>query len=286
MSLINSSFPNLKGQALWSDQDNTILYAYGGAGLGTTSVDGGESDVDPPRLTDGAYIDAPDIQAAYWLGGYQSSDTSPLYDDDTKRILVYMGGEVPSIAKGANATLGSDHIQVYDIAQDKWYNRSTTGTVASRTQFCAAVVHDESSSSYQIYGRLAWAINSSAGCYSEPVFLYDALSEVDRTEFDPSLSSYSIPFSTSNDIKESPYPSTWADPALKSLFVSNTSTASTPTPSPSASNSTNKGAIAGGVVGGVAGVAAIVALISLFLFRRRKQSQAAAYQQQTAKEEP
>ena len=67
MSLINSSFPTLKGQALWSDQDNTTLYAYGGAGLGTTSVDGGiwtyditskswgveESDVDPPRLTDG-----------------------------------------------------------------------------------------------------------------------------------------------------------------------------------------------------------------------------------------
>ena len=93
-----------------------------------------------------AYTDAPDVQAAFWLGGYQSSDTSPLYDDDTKSysdkmyqlntttgqftmldspytaveqgalvflpfgdegILVFMGGEVPSIAKGANATLSS-----------------------------------------------------------------------------------------------------------------------------------------------------------------------------------
>lgn len=93
-----------------------------------------------------AYTDAPDIQAAFWLGGYQSSDTSPLYDDDTKSYsdkmyqlntttgqftmldppytaveqgalvflpfgdegsLVFMGGEVPSIAKGANATLSS-----------------------------------------------------------------------------------------------------------------------------------------------------------------------------------
>jgi hypothetical protein len=40
---------------------------------------------------------------------------------------------------------------VYDIAGAKWYNQSTTGTVASRTQFCASVQHDESSSSYQIY---------------------------------------------------------------------------------------------------------------------------------------
>lgn len=37
-------------------------------------------------------------------------------------------------------------------------------------------------------GRLAWAIDSKAGCYSEPVFLYDAVSEVDRTEFDVRLS--------------------------------------------------------------------------------------------------
>ena len=37
-------------------------------------------------------------------------------------------------------------------------------------------------------GRLAWAIDSKAGCYSEPVFLYDAVSEVDRTEFDVCLS--------------------------------------------------------------------------------------------------
>lgn len=40
---------------------------------------------------------------------------------------------------------------MYDIAEAKWYNQSTMGTVASRTQFCASVQHDESSSSYQIY---------------------------------------------------------------------------------------------------------------------------------------
>lgn len=44
-----------------------------------------------------------------------------------------------------------NYVQVYDIAGAKWYNQSTTGTVASRTQFCASVQHDESSSSYQIY---------------------------------------------------------------------------------------------------------------------------------------
>lgn len=105
------------------------------------------------------------------------------------------------------------------------------------------------------------------------------------------MSSYSIPSSTSNDIKESPYPSTWADPALKSLFVSNnTSTASstptTPSSGASASHSANKGAIAGGVVGGVVGVSVIVALVVLFLLRRRKQHQTAVYQQQTAESRP
>lgn len=101
----------------------------------------------------------------------------------------------------------------------------------------------------------------------------------------PSLSSYSIPSSLSNDIKESPYPSAWADPALKSLFFSNdTSTAPTPSSGASASHSANKGAIAGGVVGGVAGVSVIVALIVLFLLRRRKQHQTAVYQQQQTTE--
>lgn len=105
----------------------------------------------------------------------------------------------------------------------------------------------------------------------------------------PSLSSYSIPSSSSNDIKESPYPSAWADPALNALFASNnTSTASstptTPSSGSSASHSANKGAIAGGIVGGVVGVSVIVALIVLFLLRRRKQAQTAVYQQQQTTE--
>ncbi|KAJ5357420.1 hypothetical protein N7541_004578 [Penicillium brevicompactum] len=149
--------------------------------------------IQPTRLEYGVYTNAPAIQAGYWIGGYQGSGTTVSITDSTKDyatgliqlntttgmytsldgpyeaveegslsyvpvgdmgILVYIGGDVPSIKDGINATMSSnswDHVQVYDIAGAKWYNQSTTGTAASRTQFCASVQHDESSSSYQIY---------------------------------------------------------------------------------------------------------------------------------------
>lgn len=89
---------------------------------------------------------APDIQAAFWIGGYRGSGTTSTITDSTEDyvggmvqlntttgqytsltgpydavqegslsyipvgdmgILVYMGGEVPSIADGINATLTS-----------------------------------------------------------------------------------------------------------------------------------------------------------------------------------
>ncbi|KAE8364249.1 hypothetical protein BDV27DRAFT_157979 [Aspergillus caelatus] len=123
-------------------------------------------------------------------------------------------------------------------------------------------------------GRLAWAVDSGAGCYDMPAFIYDAQSEVIRAQFDPGLSAYSVPSATADDIKSSPYPSTWADPALKSLFEktddSANSTDARPEPSSSASNSSTEiGAIVGGVVGGIAGVAIILAIIFFILRKRR-----------------
>lgn len=93
-----------------------------------------------------ADTNAPDIQAAYWVGGYQDSDTTVTITDSTEvfstemiqlntttgeytsldppfpavqegslsylpvgelGILVYIGGEVPSIPDGVNVTLTS-----------------------------------------------------------------------------------------------------------------------------------------------------------------------------------
>ncbi|KAE8422773.1 hypothetical protein BDV36DRAFT_309790 [Aspergillus pseudocaelatus] len=386
MSLIDSKVPKIKGQALWSNQDNTTLFTYGGNSLDVTSADQGlwtytiadgswklqQTSIQPVRLQGGAYANAPEVQAAYWVGGFQNSDTTPAITDSTvnyatgmiqfntttgtltqldapftpvqqgalvylpvggKGILVFVGGEVPSIKDGINASLTPNpwnYAWVYDIAGNKWYNQTTTGSVASRTQFCAVVEQDLSTSTYQIYviggadykseesltdvsylsipsfkwfqagplnkprmtlvcqaygrqifgvgGRLAWAVDSGAGCYDMPAFIYDAQSEVIRTQFDPGLSAYSVPSATANDIKSSPYPSTWADPALKSLFEktdnSTNSTDAQPEPSSSASNSsTEVGAIVGGVVGGIAGVAIILAIIFFILRKRRRDSQ-------------
>lgn len=102
----------------------------------------------------------------------------------------------------------------------------------------------------------------------------------------PALSSYSLSSSTASDIKESPYPSAWADPALKNLFVSKTATSPKPTtsqpPKDNTTHAVNKGAIAGGVVGGVVGVALIVALLWLSITRNRRRKQSKAKEAQVA----
>ncbi|KAF9894833.1 hypothetical protein FE257_004454 [Aspergillus nanangensis] len=388
MSLVDSSVPKLKDQALWSDKANTTLYSYGGRGASDTSADEGlwtytiknqewklqQASIKPVRLVGGAYTNAPDIQAAYWLGGYQSSDTTLSITDKTvdyaagmiqfntttgvftqldapftpvqqgalvyipvgeQGILVYVGGEVPSVQEGINATLTPnawDYVQVYDIAADKWYKQTTTSSVSSRTEFCAVVEKDPSSSSYQVYviggadfrsndvlydvsylsipsfkwyragsldegrmsltcapygrqifgigGRLAWADDSEAGCYDMPAFVYDSVSEVVREEFDPALSIYSVPSATADDIHDSPYPASWADPALASLFISPTNSTNS-TGSASKENKdtgVNKGPIIGGVVGGVVGALMLLALIFAFIwYRRRKGKRQGGY---------
>ena len=142
-------------------------------------------------------------------------------------------------------------------------------------------------------GRLAWANDQKAGCYDVPAFIYDAQSQTNRSDFDvsyiltvqymyfqvlftntcgqPTLSSYSLPDSTVQDVKKSPFPSSWADPALERLFVTKKSTNSSDTTMPQ--HSTNVGAIAGGVVGGVVGIALVLIAIYIVLQRRGKGAQ-------------
>ncbi|KAL4814748.1 hypothetical protein BDW67DRAFT_165117 [Aspergillus spinulosporus] len=333
------------------------------------------SSVKPVRLVDGAYVNVPELQAAYWLGGYQSRDTTPSITDDTKTyatgmiqfntttevytlldapfmpvqqgalvylptlyrgVLLYFGGEVPSVQDGIDAQLSPnswDYVYVYDIANQTWYNQTTTGKVAPRTQFCASVVHQPGTDSWQIYviggadfdtkevmtdvsylsipsfkwysaaglskgrmshtcqtygrqiigigGRQAWANDAAAGCYDAPAFLYDAQSEVVRTDFDPSLSTYSIPSATADDIAASPVPSSYDNITMSLLF----SRPINSTSAPDVRKPVNKKAIAGGVVGGVCGAAIVVGLIWFFI-RRRQRARNGALEQNTGKLEP
>lgn len=89
-------------------------------------------------------------------------------------LLVFIGGDTPSVKDGTDAKLYAvsivqsrrpqetaannalfqnswDSVQVYDISAQKWYNQTTTGQVMSRTQFCATVHYDAAMSSYAIY---------------------------------------------------------------------------------------------------------------------------------------
>ncbi|KAF4769582.1 hypothetical protein HAV15_011346 [Penicillium sp. str.  len=336
MAKIDTDVPKIKDMAVWSNAENSTLYQYGGRFLeNITSEDTiwtyttkdrswskQDGTIQPSRLEYGVYTNAPAIQAGFWIGGYRASvhssrwaldgpyeaveEGSLSYVPVGDKGIVYIGGDVPSIKDGINVTMSA----------------STMGTVASRTQFCASVQHDESSSSYQIYvlggadlkskdtildvslgigGRLAWAEDGQAGCYDAPAFIYDAQSEVTRSSFDvstlssskssskliaeqPTLSSFSLSSSTASDIKTSPSPSSWADPALKTLFGKSAATTSTTANNKPSSTSepqeintsgqSTKGAIAGGVVGGVAGLALIIGLLWFFVARNKKQKNA------------
>ena len=99
--------------------------------------------------------------------------------------------------------------------------------------------------------------------------------QTNRVLHQRSLSPYVLPSSTSRDINESPYPSLWADPALKTLFVTTTnSTNNNRTDSTSAgdssSTSAKKAAIGGGVAGGVVGAALIIGLLWYVTSRRQQ----------------
>ncbi|KAJ5937351.1 hypothetical protein N7454_004651 [Penicillium verhagenii] len=383
MTIVNDTVPAVKYQAFWASQDNSTMYMYGGLFVGNVSNDNGiwtytpnqktwqsqQESIIPARLVNGANTNAPAIQAAYWVGGYQASDTTTTITDSTMNyasgmiqlntttgiytslaapftpvqdgslsyipvgdmgILVYIGGEVPSIQNGINATLTPntwDYVQVYDIATAKWYNQTTTGSVPSRTQYCASVQHDESLSTYEIFvisgadfdsedvitdvsylsipsfkwyqaspldqgrmtmdcatygtqifavgGRNAWYVDSRAGTYTMPAFIYDADSQSVRDTFDPTRTTYAVSSSTYDDIKLSPYPSNWAAKSLESIFKTSSTSIISSQPKVSSSNSShssNTAVIVGGVVGGVVGLALILAAL-FYLFTRRNKRQ-------------
>ncbi|CAG7959708.1 unnamed protein product [Penicillium olsonii] len=186
----NTTLYQYGGRFLENITNENTIWTYT---VGDKKWDKQDGTIQPTRLEYGVYTNAPRIQAGYWIGGYRASGTTAAITDSTREyatgliqlntttgiytsldgpyeaveegslsyvpvgdmgILVYIGGDVPSIKDGINATMTSNswnHVQVYDIAGAKWYNQSTTGTATARTQFCASVQHDASSSSYQIY---------------------------------------------------------------------------------------------------------------------------------------
>ncbi|OQE00228.1 hypothetical protein PENVUL_c056G09184 [Penicillium vulpinum] len=186
----NSTLYQYGGRFLENITSEDTIWTYTVKDKSWTKQDG---TIQPSRLEYGVYTNAPAIQAGFWIGGYRASGTTSSITDSTKEyatgmiqlntttgqytsldgpyeaveegslsyvpvgdrgILVYIGGDVPSIKDEINATMNSNswnHVQVYDIAGAKWYNQSTTGTVASRTQFCASVQQEKSSFSYQIF---------------------------------------------------------------------------------------------------------------------------------------
>ncbi|KAL4749460.1 hypothetical protein BDW72DRAFT_194807 [Aspergillus terricola var. indicus] len=149
---------DLSSRALWANRANATLFSYGGRGVSDTPSDDAvwtykiseglwetqQGSVKPVRLAYGAYAEAPEIQAAYWIGGYQNSNTTTSITDGTRKYasgmiqfnttteefvvldapftpvqegalvylpvnrmgaLLFFGGEVPSVQEGIDAEL-------------------------------------------------------------------------------------------------------------------------------------------------------------------------------------
>ncbi|KAL2816667.1 hypothetical protein BJX63DRAFT_419866 [Aspergillus granulosus] len=334
LSLIPSNVPSLKGQALWSNQRNTTLYSYGGLGANNILADEGawtytlgngewelqSGSIKPVRLSYGAQVNVPERQAAYWLSQLDAPFTSvqegALVYIPTHRLgtLIYFGGEVPSEQSGTNATLTPnawDFVQIYDLQDEKWYNQTTTGNVASRTQFCAAVVHDPDSWSYEIYviggadyeskdlvtnvsylsipsfkwytaeGLSEGRMSLTCEAYGRQIFgIGGRLAWADGADagcYDTPAFLYDAQTEAVTD---------HFDPSLPAYSLPSgvaediqTSTYPSPLSDPdllyfyTASDSPNTAAIAGGTVGGVAGVAIIVAAAWFFWRARKRKAQ-------------
>lgn len=162
MTLVDGALvPKIKNQALWSDSSNTTLFMYGGRYVSNTtanptaytySIGNGkwtvqQGNILPNRLTSGAYTEARNIQAAYWVGGFQDSSTTLAITNNTQQtyatgmiqlntttqiftpldapftpvqegallylpvgemgILLFLGGDTPSVQASTNVKLSS-----------------------------------------------------------------------------------------------------------------------------------------------------------------------------------
>ena len=95
----------------------------------------------------------------------------------------------------------------------------------------------------------------------------------------PAATSYSAPSNVQKDVKATPFPASWADPALKEIFdpaptesSPALSTASPSNPATDSGKSVGVGAITGAVVGSVVFVLLIAA--AFFLLRRHRRARA------------
>ncbi|KAA8914640.1 hypothetical protein FN846DRAFT_926013 [Sphaerosporella brunnea] len=196
MSLVDKAVPIIKDQAWWPNQDGSKIFLYGGRGASNTQVDDGIWEYHtqtntwhrqpvgsrPIRLAGGAYANAPAIQAAYWIGGYQSSDTTPEITDDKKIYpsgmmmlntttneirnittpfgstqggavvflptpgmgsLVYIGGEVVKTGTSSAGTpRPMSSVWVFDVASETWFEQDVVGDALARQEFCAVSASD------------------------------------------------------------------------------------------------------------------------------------------------
>ncbi|GMG28752.1 unnamed protein product [Aspergillus oryzae var. brunneus] len=310
MSLVDSEVPKIKGQALWSDKANTTLFTYGGNYLDVASVDQGlwtytiadgswklqQTSIKPVRLQGGgmSYSIYAWLDLHFNHGGLCDGDDSVQHNHGniyTVGCAVYpratgSAGISSHWRKGGPGVCGRrssvyPEWDQYNFDSSECLDCSIAGNpLLKQNTRTNGIMHG----SMILQGTNGTIKPLPAAWHHEPssVQLSKKISPRRRyklTHPQPGLSTYSLPSATANDIKSSPYPSTWADPALKSLFVqkpndtTNSPDAQPDPPTSTSGSSTKVGPIVGGVVGGVAGAAIILAIIFFALRKRRRDYQ-------------
>lgn len=276
LSLVDAPFlPVQNGAAFYIPVGEGLLVYFGGE---VPSSEAQESS-DTVTANDWSNVWIYDIEADEWFEQPTTDAPSPrsefcgsvMYDADTKSWQIWaIGGADPE----SNEVLNT--VSILSIPSFQWF---TAEDAAVRMSISCANVGPQI---FVIGGRTE---NSPGGGddYGSVAFIYDVNEQATTSLYTASHTLYTAPSSVRDAIATSSTPATWADDALRDIFVAaSDSPSSNPTSDSSGgsdgasdeggSNGLSGGAIAGIVIGAVAGIAIVVGII-LFALRRKRRTE-------------
>ena len=276
-SLINSPFlPVQFGAASYIPVGGGALLYFGGESPPTASI----NDTSTCTVNSWDHVWVYDIIGDKWYRQNTTGNAPPRtefcattsYDAASKSWQIWAIGGADFKTQEV-----TDTVSVLSVPSFQWFNASAAVTRMSIDcqRFGSQV--------FVIGGRTEdSAIGGSD--YNSIAYIYDMNKQASVSTFAPTSTSYAPPASVQTAISATSTPATWADPAVRALFMSSTTTSvqssatttttatSTPSSSPASSAGLSGGAIGGIVVGVVLGLALIAGLVFFLVRQRRKQN--------------
>lgn len=193
--------------------------------------------------------------------------TSTVYDAGSRSWQIWAIG-------GADFESGEvvDTVSILSIPSFQWF--SAGAATARMSLSCQGV----GSQIFVMGGRTEFTVGGGDD-YDSVGYIYDTNKQASVSTFSPSSTAYDAPASVRSAISSASTPATWADPAVRALFVSSATvgsdSSSAITSAPPSASSSSDGGLSGGAIGGIVvgvvlGIAGAVALVVFLFFRRRK----------------